>query len=194
MIYSDAEIRENWRKAGNKENQVQVLAELNNVSMEDMNNKLVELGLLSEPVRSKTPFDESRALSLHAEGLCDFDIAEMLGVGVQTFSVWRREHDLPVNRKRSPGSGTQPGSRKKAKPKNPKIDEETPSTLTIEKPMTLRELLRILQILEAGHPEAIVWCGPRMLQAVAFHAELDRDGKTAHAVVELIDGGNLRAE
>jgi len=66
--------------------------------------------------------------------------------------------------------------------------------MPLDPPMTVRELLRILQVLEAGHPDAIVWVGPRMLQGVAFHTELDRDGKSLHSVVELIDGGNLRAK
>ena len=191
MVYSDAEIRDIFRKAQDKEAQVQVLAELNGTDLETMSRKLMDLGLIKTPVRKKVPFDEARAMELYNEGLCDLDIAEMLGVSVQTFSIWRRNQNLPSNRK--PGSGTAPGSRRKTKAKS--IDELKASPpMPLDPPITVRELLRILQVLEAGHPDAIVWCGLRMLQGVAFHTELDRDGKSLHSVVELIDGGNLRAE
>jgi len=192
MIYTDDEIRDSFRKAQDKKAQVRVLAELNGTDVETMGKKLVELGLIpAPPAPKKPPFDEARAMELYNEGLCDLDIAEMLGVSVQTFSIWRRNHNLPSNRK--PGSGTAPGSRRKTKAKS--IDELKASPpMPLDPPMTVRELLRILQVLEAGHPDAIVWVGPRMLQGVAFHTELDRDGKSLHSVVELIDGGNLRAK
>lgn len=192
MIYTDDEIRDSFRKAQDKKAQVRVLAELNGTDVETMGKKLVELGLIPAPPAPKEPpFDEARAMELYNEGLCDLDIAEMLGVSVQTFSIWRRNHNLPSNRK--PGSGTAPGSRRKTKAKS--IDELKASPpMPLDPPMTVRELLRILQVLEAGHPDAIVWIGPRMLQGVAFHTELDRDGKSLHSVVELIDGGNLRAK
>ena len=192
MIYTDDEIRDSFRKAQDKKAQVRVLAELNGTDVETMGKKLVELGLIPAPPAPKVPpFDEARAMELYNEGLCDLDIAEMLGVSVQTFSIWRRNHNLPSNRK--PGSGTAPGSRRKTKAKS--IDELKASPpMPLDPPMTVRELLRILQVLEAGHPDAIVWVGPRMLQGVAFHTELDRDGKSLHSVVELIDGGNLRAK
>lgn len=193
MIYSDAEIRESWRKAADKDGQVQVLAELNGTDVMTMGKKLMEMGLISVlPAAKKPPFDEIRAMELYNEGLCDLDIAEVLGVSKKSVGLWRRGKDLPPHRQ--VGSGLKSTGRKKKAPK--KVDDGggVPSGLSIEQPMTVRELLRILQVLEAGHPEAIVWVGPRTLQGVALHAELDRDGKAAHAVVELIDGGNLRAE
>lgn len=191
MIYSDSEIRENWRKAKDKDAQVQVLAELNGTDVKTMGKKLVELGLLPEPpAPKKPPFDEVRAMELYNEGLCDLDIAEMLGVSKETVGPWRRGKNLPPHRQK--GTGLKPASRRKKAPKKMDSADAVPSPLPIETPMTVRELLRILQVLEAGHPEAIVWCGPRMLQGVAFHTELDRDGKSLHSVVELLDGSNLR--
>jgi hypothetical protein len=187
MTYSDAEIRESWRKAKDKENHVQVLAELNGTDVKTMGKKLVELGLISAPpAPKKPPFDEARAMELYNEGLCDLDIAECLGVSKETVGPWRRSKDLPPNRQTGSGVHHSP------KPRKAKPVKTEPLPPTVEVPMTVRELLRILQVLEAGHPDAIIWIGRRMLQGVAFHTELDRDGKSLHSVVELMDGSAVR--
>lgn len=187
MIYTDEEIRSSWRKAKDKDNQVQVLAELNGTDVKTMGKKLVELGLISAPpAPKKPPFDEGRAMELYNEGLCDLDIAECLGVSKETVGLWRRGKDLPAHRQKGSGVHRSP------KPRKAKPVKTEPLPPTVEVPMTVQELLRILQVLEAGHPDAIIWIGRRMLQGVAFHTELDRDGKSLHSVVELMDGSAVR--
>jgi len=167
MIYTDDEIRDSFRKAQDKKAQVRVLAELNGTDVETMGKKLVELGLIPAPPAPKVPpFDEARAMELYNEGLCDLDIAEMLGVSVQTFSIWRRNHNLPSNRK--PGSGTAPGSRRKTKAKS--IDElkaSPPVSAPAPEPlpdaaresgsMTVACLLDILSDFARRYPDAKVY-------------------------------------
>lgn len=154
MVYSDQEIRDIFRKAQDKEEQVRILAELNGTDLETMSRKLMDLGLVEALVREKVSFDEIRAMELYNEGLCDLDIAETLGVGVQGFSVWRRKQGLPPHRK--PGSGTAPGSRRK--PKEKSIDElKAAPPVPLDQPMTVVRLLDILSDFAGKYPDATVY-------------------------------------
>lgn len=99
----DSEIRFSYNTAKNQAAQVQVLAELNAVTPSAMAAKLRELGcdvpdmpeVKQRPLRAHDVlFDEDRARALFAEGKCDLDIAEMLGISVSTFAAWRRKNGM----------------------------------------------------------------------------------------------------
>lgn len=99
----DTEIRTSYNTAKNQEAQVQVLAELNAVPQAVMAEKLRELGcdvpvlqeVKQKPLRAKEVlFDENRAKALFAEGKCDLEIAEMLGISVYAFATWRRKNGM----------------------------------------------------------------------------------------------------
>ena len=110
MQMTDAEILQSYRGAKDPVKQISVLADLNWVKEAEMARKLQALGVSVEippekpqPVR-KPPnptFDVGRALELHAEGLCDLDIAERLGVKQSNFAAWRRGQGLKANVKKA---------------------------------------------------------------------------------------------
>lgn len=96
---SDSEIITSFNHAIDQKAQVQVLAELNGTTKDEMKQKLYELGCIPEaPVlrekNIKTAFDENRARELFADGLSDLDIAERLGVSVTAFGTWRRANGM----------------------------------------------------------------------------------------------------
>lgn len=122
MQMTDAEILQSYRGAKDPVKQIGVLVDLNCVKEAEMARKLQALGVSVEippekpqPVR-KPPiptFDVARALELHAEGLCDLDIAERLGVKQSNFAAWRRGQGLKANVP-SPGIPGWPLRRKRA--------------------------------------------------------------------------------
>lgn len=108
MQMSDAEILQRWNNALDKRAHVEILADLNAVGEPEMREKLVELGAegLPEPKkrrkraeRAPAPrkMDELRAMALYNEGLCDFDIAEALGVSKPSVCKWRNMMRLKPN-------------------------------------------------------------------------------------------------
>ena len=92
MQMSDGEILHSWNNAAKPAEHVQILADLNAVSKEEMREKLLELGAEGVPAgrKKRTPkatgdykpvkLDELRAMQLYNDGLCDLDMAEALGV------------------------------------------------------------------------------------------------------------------
>ena len=98
---TDSEIITSYQHARDQKAQVQVLADLNNVTKVVMENKLRELGCLSQVplLREKnlkqTPvFDENKARVLFSDGLSDKEIAEKLGISVTAFATWRRANGM----------------------------------------------------------------------------------------------------
>lgn len=183
MVYSDAEIRDIFRNAQDKEAQVQVLAELNGTDLETMSRKLMDLGLIKALVREKVSFDEIRAMELYNEGLCDLDIAETLGVGVQGLSVWRRNQGLPPHRK--PGSGTAPGSRRKPKAKSIEELKANPPAPLVQ-PMTVACLLDILSDFASRYPDAKVYLDGLRVPCVRMSV-LCEPGEMAEAEIYLLE-------
>ena len=99
----DTEIRTSYNTAKNQAAQVQVLSELNAVPQAVMAEKLRELGcdvpvlqeVKQKPLRAKEVlFDENRARALFAEDKSDLEIAEMLGISVYAFAMWRRKNGM----------------------------------------------------------------------------------------------------
>ena len=134
----DTEIRNSYNTAKNPAAQVQVLAELNAVPQAVMAEKLRELGcdvpvlqeVKQKPLRAKEVlFDENRARALFAEGKCDLEIAEMLGVSVYAFATWRRKNGM-----KRPTGGELKKMEQKAKPKPCKAQPPMPPEVETPEP------------------------------------------------------------
>ena len=107
---TDGEIITDFRQAKDQTAQIEILADLNCVSREQMREKLRSLGLLDRrggpvtvlpPAPASVgkgphipPIDELRAMELFNEGLEDLAIAEVLGETVTRVKEWRRRTRL----------------------------------------------------------------------------------------------------
>lgn len=91
MQMTDDEIRTSYVQAKDKAAQVTVLADLNVVPVSDMEQKLVELGLM------EISFDYVRCAQLYAEGKTDLEIAEMMGQPKTRVVKWRKSKGFRAN-------------------------------------------------------------------------------------------------
>ena len=169
----DAEISTGYRTAKNKAAQVQILADLNAVPREAMEEKLRELGLLEkigggEPPRKKmprpAPFDENRARELHAEGRDDLAISEMLGVSKTAFARWRKAQGLIAN---------YPKYRAQGKPKKDKHRAES----CAGDALTVSRLAEIFGQMAQWHPDAVVAVPAGTLSHVRLVSEYGTAGE-----------------
>lgn len=107
-VMSDSEIAAMWRTCKNRNEQANILADLNMKSKAEVLEKLTELGCdlrgVKIPLVKKTggappkpPMDELRAMELHREGLDDLAISEALGESVTRVKNWRRRMKLKPN-------------------------------------------------------------------------------------------------
>ena len=99
---TDGEIAAMWRGCKNRNDQVQILADLNVKTKAEVLDKLRELQCDLRGVRTgktgggapkKPPMDELRAMSLYRDGLDDLAIAEALGETVSRSGrrrLWNR--------------------------------------------------------------------------------------------------------
>lgn len=175
MYMSDAEISTGYRTAKNKDAQVQILADLNGVPREAMEEKLRELGLLEktggegEPPRKKAPrpapFDETRAKELHAEGRDDLAISEMLGVSKTVFANWRREQGLNANYPKLRAS------KRQGKAAEPNGEGPAGDTLTVGR------LAEIFGQMAQWHPGAVVTVPAGALSHVRLVSEYGTAGE-----------------
>ena len=134
----DTEIRTSYNIAKNQAAQVQVLSELNATTPQAMAAKLRELGcdvpepptVKQRPLRAHDVlFDENRARALFAEGKCDLEIAEMLGISVYAFATWRRKNGM-----KRPKGGERWEMQKPPKSKVCKVQPPTPPEAELPAP------------------------------------------------------------
>nr|DAK79348.1 MAG TPA: hypothetical protein [Caudoviricetes sp.] len=104
---TDGEIASMWRTCKNRNEQVNILADLNVKSRVEMLGKLRELGCDLRGVRTgsygggaprKPPIDELRAMQLYRDGLDDLSISEALGESKKRVAEWRKRMKLKPNR------------------------------------------------------------------------------------------------
>lgn len=90
---SPAEVRERFRRADNKRQIIQVLAELTGSSEAEM---LDFLGIERPKSTAKPPrkLDSKKAMELYREGLNDSEIARRLDVSDNSVHLWRRRNGL----------------------------------------------------------------------------------------------------
>ncbi len=103
LYMTDEEIARNFRAAADKKAQVKILADLNAVDKNVIHNKLLSLGLIdgellpekSKGGRPKTAeIDEAEARKLIEKDVPDEQIAKHFGVGISTFTKWRRDKGI----------------------------------------------------------------------------------------------------
>lgn len=147
---TDDEIIKMFRGAKDKQNQIEILADMNLVSKKEVCEKLQELGCdmtgIKAPKgktggRKKEPIDELRAMELYQEGLDDLAIAEALGVSEYKIGKWRRMMKLPKQSQVTVETREESGEPEEVKADDIPVAEESQAPAY----MTAGALLKILQ-------------------------------------------------
>lgn len=99
MYMSDAEIIHSFVNARNRKEQLNILADLNMCTKEEMISKLKSLGVYDTP-----PAYDKRIEDMYKRGYTDRDISILLGISTHYVSKWRRAHNLTANRHLYEGS------------------------------------------------------------------------------------------
>lgn len=104
LFMTDSEILGSFRRADNKPEQVKILSELNACTMDNILDKLEELGedvslIRARRARRRT-LDPERALRLWRSGCSDSTIARTLGVTQKSVWAWRQQAGLVPNYQR----------------------------------------------------------------------------------------------
>ena len=197
MQMSDHEILYHYNHAADQAAQVKILAELNAVDVPTMRNKLLDLGAQNMPGEKthvpkrlgKRSFDENRAFTLYDEGLCDFDLAEALGVSRATIADWRTQNGLKCHR--APPGYVQ-AKKKPAEPEDAPEPDEPPEPVTEEdlppepQYMSIEGLLRVTEQMHRAFPQAVITAGGRYLRDIRIHVAYNADGEVVSAEMELI--------
>lgn len=191
MIMTDGEIITSYNQAKDKKAQVTVLADLNVVSVMEMEIHLEELGLLkrSAPrppaqLKSKPVLDELRAMELFREGKSDLEISEMLGEPITKVKDWRRRNGFL-----RPRGGSRPGTPRKKKaevqPAAP-APEPLPDAARESGSMTVACLLDILSDFASRYPDAKVYLDGLRVPCVRMSV-LCEPGEMAEAEIYLLE-------
>lgn len=183
MQMTDAEILQSYRGAKDPLKQIGVLADLNCVKEAEMARKLQALGVSVEippekPKPARKPpnptFDVCLAMELHAEGLCDLDIAERLGVKQSNFAAWRRGQGLKANAKRA----------KKPKKQTAQTDQTVQET---DGAMSVGRMAEIFARIAKWHPDAPVTMDGKVVAAAMLSSLFD-SAADAEVQVFLMEG------
>ena len=206
----DAEIRTSYNTAKDPKAQIKVLAELNVTTPSAIAAKLRELGcdvpdmpeVKQRPLRAHDVlFDEDRARALFAEGKCDLDIAEMLGISVSTFAAWRRKNGM----KRPMGGAAPRKARTAAKQKPCKAqppmppEAETPAPepapgtaapgsqplMSAPKPTSAAALGRVLLDLAERYPGIVLTVNGAAVQALCLNVRVVMGEDTTTSTLDL---------
>ena len=100
---SEREARLRYERSRDKNKELRILADLTGSSIRDISKFLGASAVLKQ---QKLPDDvvccgklaDTNVVELYAEGLCDKEIAENLGVASATIRAWRNRNNLPLNR------------------------------------------------------------------------------------------------
>lgn len=173
MIMSDSEISASYREAKDRKGQIQVLADLNACPREEMEQYLCKLGLIHDT--PQPAFDYLRAAELYADGLCDLDIAEQMGVGVYKIANWRRSKGFRPNRKPMQTATAPAKKRKKPVPKAAP-PSPLPTATPTETGLSVRGLWEILGRIAETYPNAALYLGGAPLCSVGVQASFGPGG------------------
>ena len=105
MWMTNEEIARHFRLSMDKQQDISVLAQLNNCGEMEICRILTDEGENVPKSRRKqysnrkpyTPMHETTVRRLYEEGRTDAEIAEISGSAVSTIKKWRRDHGLPAN-------------------------------------------------------------------------------------------------
>lgn len=142
---TDGEIAAMWRSCKNRNDQVQILADLNVKTKAEVLDKLRELQCDLRGVRTgktgggapkKPPMDELRAMDLYREGLDDLALTEALGETLNRVKEWRRRMKLKPNQEQKDAPAEEP--KREGKTMEPVKNAENARTMNAG---ALREIL-----------------------------------------------------
>ena len=200
----DAEIRTSYNTAKNQAAQVQVLAELNDVTPSAMAEKLRELGcdvpempkVRQKPLRAHDVlFDEALDRALFAEGKSDLDIAEMLGISVSVFVSWRRSNGMKRPRGGNMSAWSKPGHAQPPMP--PEAETPAPETapetaapgsqplMSAPKPTSAAALGRVLLDLAERYPDLVLTVNGVSVRSVCLNVRVMMGADTTTSTLNL---------
>lgn len=188
---TDGEIASMWRTCKDRNEQVNILADLNVKSRVEMLGKLRELGCDLRGVRTgsygggaprKPPIDELRAMQLYEEGLNDLDIAEALGETQNRVKHWRRRMKLPPITKKEDAPAEAP--KREEGPMGPVKKTENAR----ETGMDALALRTILERLCEGYgaEKTAVRCGGKKIGSARISVLYGADGSVETVELELL--------
>lgn len=199
-VMSDSEIAAMWRTCKNRNEQANILADLNMKSKAEVLEKLTELGCDLRGVKTpkaketrgaapKPPMDELRAMELHSEGLDDLAISEALGESVTRVKNWRRRMKLKPNG--TPKCETAPAEEpKREEPIAESAAEQHVSEAESRSAMSAEALLEVLRRVCQGYDgsKAAVRCDGtdirEALVSVLYNAEGGVQAVDLHLLTE----------
>lgn len=188
---TDSEIGAMWRGCKNRNEQVNILADLNVKSRKEVLDKLRELQCDMRGVRTgnkgggatkKPPMDELRAMQLYEEGLNDLDIAEALGETQNRVKHWRRRMKLPPITKKEDAPAEAP--KREEGPMGPVKKTENAR----ETGMDALALRTILERLCEGYgaEKTAVRCGGKKIGSARISVLYGADGSVETVELELL--------
>lgn len=186
---TDGEIAAMWRSCKNRNDQVQILADLNVKDRAEVLEKLRELQCDLRGVRmaktgggapKKPPMDELRAMALYREGLDDLALTEALGETLNRVKEWRRRMKLKPNQ-----------GQKDAPAEEPKREEETMEPVKnteSARTMNAGALREILEGLCRGYDggKAVVRCDGQEAREALVRVLYAADGSVETVELELL--------
>lgn len=185
---TDGEIAAMWRSCKNRNDQVQILADLNVKDRAEVLDKLRELQCDLRGVRTaktgggapkKPPMDELRAMDLYQDGLDDLAIAEALGETQNRVKEWRRRMKLKPNQ-----------GHKDAPAEEPKREETMEPVKNTESARTMNAgaLREILEGLCRGYDggKAVVRCDGQEAREALVRVLYAADGSVETVELELL--------
>ena len=104
-------------------------------------------------------------MELYKEGRDDLAISEMLGCKKSAFAQWRRDRYLPAHKQKGAAKKNSPRPKKAAQPAK-----------GVRGVMCVSQLVRLLSVVEAGHPDAIVSLENRCITGVDVFLRMDATG------------------
>ena len=191
---TDGEIASMWRNCKNRNEQVNILADLNVKSKAEVLEKLTELGCDLRGVKTpkvketrgappKPPIDELRAMELYREGLDDLAISEALGESVTRVKNWRRRMKLKPNRVVKMKDAPAPPPERKEETMEPVKKTETSPRVG----MSAGALREILEGLCRGYDggKAVIRCDGREVREALVCVLYAGDGSVDSVELEL---------
>lgn len=196
----DTEIRTSYNTAKDPKSQIKVLAELNVTTPSAIAAKLRELGcdvpdmpeVKQRPLRAHDVlFDEDRARALFAEGKCDLDIAEMLGISIKQFAEWRRKNGMKRPRGGNMSAWSKPGHAQPPMP--PEAETPEPETaapgsqplMSAPKPTSAAALGRVLLDLAERYPGIVLTVNGAAVQALCLNVRVMMGEDTTTSTLNL---------
>lgn len=189
---TDGEIASMWRTCKDRNEQVNILADLNVKSRAEMLGKLRELGCDLQGVRTgsygggaprKPPIDELRAMQLYRDGLDDLSISEALGESKKRVADWRKRMKLKPNRVMKMKDAPAEEPKRKEETMEPVKKTETPPRVGMSAG-ALREILdRLCQ--GYGDEKTAVRCGGKEIGSARISVLYTGDGSVDSVELEL---------